>query len=83
VELHIVNKEKPTEKLMGRKRKAAKEEGKEHYPITARGLWDPLSAWKLDGILGGDEAVRPRLGAMHERRRKKRSVMEAAEGTSW
>jgi hypothetical protein len=59
VELHTVDKEKPTEKLVGRKRKAAEEEGKEHYPITARGLWDPLSAWKLDGILGGDEAVRP------------------------
>jgi hypothetical protein len=61
VELHIVNKEKPTEKLMGRKRKAAEEEGKEYYPITARGLRDPLSAWKLDRILGRDEAVRPGL----------------------
>jgi hypothetical protein len=28
VELHTVNKEKPTEKLVGRKRKAAEEEGK-------------------------------------------------------
>jgi hypothetical protein len=61
VELHTINKEKPTEKLMGRKRKAAKEEGKEYYPITARGLRDPLSAWKLYGILGGDEAVHPGL----------------------
>jgi hypothetical protein len=63
VELHTVDKEKPTEKLVGRKRKAAEEEGKEHYPITARGLQDPLSAWKLDGILGGDEAVCP--GFLH------------------
>jgi hypothetical protein len=61
VELHTVNKEKPTEKLVGRKRKAAEEEGKEHYPITAWGLRDLLSAGKLDGILGGDEAVRPGL----------------------
>jgi hypothetical protein len=61
VELHTVNKEKPTEKLVGRKRKAVEEEGKEHYPITARGLRDPLSAWELDGILGGDEAVHPGL----------------------
>jgi hypothetical protein len=58
MELHTVDKEKPMEKLVGRKRKAPEEEGKEHYPITARGLRDPFSAWKLDGILGGDEAVR-------------------------
>jgi hypothetical protein len=61
VELHTVNKEKPTKKLVGRKRKAVEEEGKEHYPITARGLRDPLSAWKLDRTLGGDEAVHPSL----------------------
>jgi hypothetical protein len=63
VELHTIDKEKPTEKLVGRKRKAAEEEGKKHYPITARGLRDPLSAWKLDRILGGDEAIR--LGFLH------------------
>jgi hypothetical protein len=57
VELHTVDKEKPTEKLVGRKRKTAEEESKEHYPITARGLQDPFSARKFDGILGGDEAV--------------------------
>jgi hypothetical protein len=48
VKLHTVNKEKPTKKFVGRKRKAAEEKGKEHYPITAWGLRDPLSAWKLD-----------------------------------
>jgi hypothetical protein len=48
VKLHTVNKEKPMKKLVGRKRKAAEKKGKEHYPITARGLRDPLSAWKLD-----------------------------------
>jgi hypothetical protein len=63
VELHTVDKEKPTEKLVGRKTKTAEEESKEHYPITARGLRDPLSTGKLDGILGGDEAVRP--GILH------------------
>jgi hypothetical protein len=47
VKLHTINKEKPTKKLVGRKRKAAEEEGKEHYPITARGLRDPLGAGNL------------------------------------
>jgi hypothetical protein len=47
VELHTINKEKPTEKLVGRKRKAVEEEGKEHYPITAGGLRDPLSVGNL------------------------------------
>jgi hypothetical protein len=61
VELHIINKKKPTEKLVGRKRKAAEEESKEHYPITARGLRDSFSAWKFDGILGGDKAIHPGL----------------------
>jgi hypothetical protein len=63
VKLHTINKEEPTEKLVGRKRKAAEEESKKHYPLTARGLRDPLSAWKFYGILGGDEAVR--LGFLH------------------
>jgi hypothetical protein len=48
VKLHTVNKEKPTKKLMGRKRKTAEKESEEHYPITTRGLRDPLSAWKFD-----------------------------------
>jgi hypothetical protein len=48
VKLHTINKEKPTKKLEGRKRKTAEEESKEHYPITTRGLRDPFSAWKLD-----------------------------------
>jgi hypothetical protein len=43
---------------VGRKGQTAKEETEKHYPITARGLRDPLSTGKLDGILGGDEAVR-------------------------
>jgi hypothetical protein len=61
VKLHTVNKEKPTKELVGRKRKSTEEESKEHYLITTRGLRDPLRAWKLDRIFGGDEAVRPGL----------------------
>jgi hypothetical protein len=78
VELHTVDKEKPMEKLVGRKRKAAEEEGKEHYPISARGLRDPLSAWKLDGILGGDEAVHP--GLLHLLRRDGRAYLVGGRG---
>jgi hypothetical protein len=48
VKLHTVNKEKPTKKLMGRKRTIAEEESKEHYPKAARGLRDPLSTGELD-----------------------------------
>jgi hypothetical protein len=58
VELHTINKQKPTEKLVGRKRETAEEESKEHYPVTARGLQDPFSTGEYDGIFGGDEAVR-------------------------
>jgi hypothetical protein len=61
MELHTVDKQKTTEKLVGRKRETAEEESKKHYPITARGLRDSFSTRKLDGILGGDEAVRPGL----------------------
>jgi hypothetical protein len=63
MELHTINKEKPTEKLVGRKRETAEKERKEHYPVTARGLRDPFSAREFDGILGGDEAVR--RGLLH------------------
>jgi hypothetical protein len=48
---------------MGRKGQTAEEKSKKHYPITARGLRDPLGAGKLDGVLGGDEAIR--LGLLH------------------
>jgi hypothetical protein len=61
VKLHTVNKEKPMKKLVGRKRKTVEEESEEYYLITTQGLRDPLSAWKLDRILGGEEAVRPGL----------------------
>jgi hypothetical protein len=61
MELHTVNKQKLTEKLVGRKRETAEKESKEHYPITARGLRDPFGTGKFDGIFGGDEAVRRSL----------------------
>jgi hypothetical protein len=61
MELHTVNKKKPTEKFMGRERDTAEEISKEHYPITARGLRDPFRAGEYDGVLGGDEAVRRSL----------------------
>jgi hypothetical protein len=48
VKLHTVDKEKPTKKFVGRKRKAAEEEGKKHYLKAARGLRDPLSIGELD-----------------------------------
>jgi hypothetical protein len=58
MELHTVNKEKPTEKFVGRERETAEEKSEEHYPITTQGLRDPFSTGELDGVLGGDEAVR-------------------------
>jgi hypothetical protein len=48
VKLHTVNKEKPTKKLVGRKRKAVEKESKEHYQKAARVLRDPLSTRELD-----------------------------------
>jgi hypothetical protein len=48
VKLHTVNKEKPAKKFVGRKRKATEEESKEHYPIAARGLRDPLRTGEFD-----------------------------------
>jgi hypothetical protein len=63
VKLHTVNKKKPTKKFMGRKRQTTEEEGKEHHPINARGLRDPLGAGKLDGVVAGAEAVC--LGLLH------------------
>jgi hypothetical protein len=61
MKLHTIDKQQPTEKLVGRKGQTAEEKSKEHYPITARGLRDLLSTWELDGILGGDETIRPGL----------------------
>jgi hypothetical protein len=54
VKLHAINKEKPTEKLVGRERKAMQKESKKHHPITARGLGDAFGAGE-DGLLPSDE----------------------------
>jgi hypothetical protein len=78
VELHTVDKEKPTKKLVGRKRKATEEESKKHYPIAAWGLRDLLSTGKLDGILGGDEAICP--GLLHLLRRDGRAYPVGGRG---
>jgi hypothetical protein len=61
MKLHTINKKKPMKKFVGRKRKSAEEEGEEHHLITAQGLQDPFSAWKLDGVLARDEAISPSL----------------------
>jgi hypothetical protein len=79
VKLHTVKKEKPTEKLVDRKRTVAEEEVKEHYPITAWGLRDPFSAREFDGVLGGDEAVRP--GLLHLLRLDSRSRETGGSGS--
>jgi hypothetical protein len=58
MKLHAINKEEPTKKLMGRKRKSMEKEGKEHHPITAQGLGDALGAGE-DGLLPSDEEPLP------------------------
>jgi hypothetical protein len=61
MELHTIDKQEPTEELVGRKGQTTEEESKKHYPETARGLRDPFSTGKSDGIFGGDEAIRRSL----------------------
>jgi hypothetical protein len=78
VKLHTINKEKTTKEFVGRKRKTTEEESEEHYPITTRGLRDPLSTGKLDGILGGDEAICP--GFLHLLRRDGRAYELGGRG---
>jgi hypothetical protein len=48
VQLHAIDKEKPTKKFMGMKRKAAEEKGKEHHSVALLRLRDDLSARKDD-----------------------------------
>jgi hypothetical protein len=57
VKLHTIHEKKPMKELVGRERKTAQEESKEHHPKAARGLGDPLSAREGDLIIIGDEAV--------------------------
>jgi hypothetical protein len=58
VKLHTVNKEKPTKKFLGRKRKTTEEEGKKHHLIAARGLVDAFGAGE-DDLLPSDEKPVP------------------------
>jgi hypothetical protein len=72
VKLHAINEKKPMKKFVGRKRKTAEEESKEHNLITARGLGDALSARKT---IGGATARNPSLLALF------RSDSSNSEGT--
>jgi hypothetical protein len=60
MKLHAVNKKKPTEEFMGRKRESTQEEGKKHHSIASRGLGDAFGAGEDDPIPFGDET--PLLG---------------------
>jgi hypothetical protein len=62
VKLHAVNKEKPTKKFVGRKRKTTEEEGKKHHPIAARGLGDAFGARKDDLLPSDKEPIPLSLG---------------------
>jgi hypothetical protein len=62
VKLHTINKEKPTKKFVGRKRKSAQEKSKEHHPIAARGLGDALGAGEDDLIPLDEESLFLGLG---------------------
>jgi hypothetical protein len=53
VKLHAVNKEKPMEKFVGKKRKTTQKKSKKHHPI-ARGLGDALGAGE-DELIPSDE----------------------------
>jgi hypothetical protein len=62
VKLHAINKEEPTKKFVGRKRKTAKEESKKHHPITARGLGDVFGAREDDRRRSDEETLPLSLG---------------------
>jgi hypothetical protein len=62
VKLHAVNKEKPTKKFVGRKRKTTEKESKKHHPIAARGLGDAFGAGEDDLLPSNEELVPLSLG---------------------
>jgi hypothetical protein len=62
VKLHAINEKKPMKKFVGRKRKTAKEECKEHNPITAQGLGDALGAEEDDWHHSDEEPLPLGLG---------------------
>jgi hypothetical protein len=58
VKLHAINKEKPMEKFVGRKRNITQKKSKKHHPIAARGLGDAFGAGE-DDLLRSDEEPFP------------------------
>jgi hypothetical protein len=48
MKLHAIDKEKPTKKFMGRKRKSTKEKGEKHHPVSLRWFWNTLVAGEDD-----------------------------------
>jgi hypothetical protein len=62
MELHAVNKKKPAEEFMGRKRESAQEESKKHHSIAARGLGDAFGAGEDYLVPFGDEPILLGLG---------------------
>jgi hypothetical protein len=62
MKMHAVNKKKPMEEFMGRKRKSVQEESKKHHPIAARGLGDALGAGEDDLVPFCDEPLLLGLG---------------------
>jgi hypothetical protein len=48
MKLHTVHIKKPTKELVGRKRKTAQKESKEHHPEAAFRLGDPLGTREDD-----------------------------------
>ena len=55
MQLHAVNKEKPTKKFVGRDRETAKEESEEHYPPAFVGSGHSLVAGKLHLCRRGEQ----------------------------
>jgi hypothetical protein len=55
VKLYDINKEKPTEKFVDRKRKTTQKKSKKHYPIAARGLGDAFGAGEDDLLPSNEE----------------------------
>jgi hypothetical protein len=62
VKMHAINKEKPTEKFVGRKRKTTQKESKKHHPITAQGLGDAFGAGEDDLLPSDEEPIPLSLG---------------------
>jgi hypothetical protein len=62
VKLYAINKEKPTKKFLGGKRKSTQEKSKEHHPIAAQGLRDALGAGEDDLIPFDEESLFLGLG---------------------